>query len=1151
MPSSMRYRRQSAPGSPPLSTIAYSTSHATTVGQQKLNVVTRLAIEGRAERGADGAAIKVYLKISLPLDSITPGASIPLFPEENLKILDQQVHPLDANSAPYNFSSVTSPLLHKAARALNLPARSSQTYVPMSASVVSSDSIPPLEDKYTGTILVSAYHISYILPKEFPRRATDSRGRRPSSPVAQYMAAIDLWVPFLTQPPNAPFLLAIPTPRCLSNHIKLRIFPPTNSKTSSSMASLSSADEDAGTWDMMSDPHVTRNSSARLARSHSYNNFADDESSDASTSAGFSDGCGIQGSFPSTDRIRIRWARPMKPEQLPQTVDGRRRVGIKEVKGTMTCSVLGVSRDQEYGAPEGVVMRLQYEATCKGVWFPGVATLLGLDAGLDSGDCDVTWVPGLERKWTISGDVGFTGYAIGPPPTPPLSRQSSVDNPSIYVLPSSPDARGIANGHLPPARHDSSSSTSSLLRAPLPAQNVADYSFENSPASTPISSLASLPLPSSPENDRRSRASSFNGRYTDLDTDYEEEDAARPPKVPITIHLNMNDLLPPAKQDFKFRITGTVLVTPRKPVLTHASQRYRPSPNGSQPSSDGETDPDVLVVPRFRVLCAEREHISCTIQNDVNDATLDVYNSSGDVRHAQTRKTVLQRGGQVKCGTDGARIALRPIQRSPSPPSRGRGRTEDSVEVSRLSRSRPRTPNGVSRRDRSPSFLRHSMFTSTMRTPVRRDGPLLIPSVKITLTPFPKMNMVGPPDYAVRVNLPAPTDTDMEWLEFGLALPSVDVSGAAATSSPGEAPKVEIASASIEGVPVRFVTHAVAKPEMNGGVPFGEASSKEWITWVKVHIGDVCGGKVKIIYLVKGQQVPVPEKAKGKEKEKALAPITLNALLPSFPLPVGALEVNVRVKRGFEIASVKTNLSHEQSVPQGHQFLHYALEEYFYPRLVVDLTSTSQDPAHAHTHAASPRPAWGWAQILVTLISVVISVLLILDRIQHPLPPSDISRVAPESSPDPHVIPTQYERLTETITVTATVSAPTTVTPVRWYPSASESPALSFESTPSAAADQRERAASSASRSASRATSTVLPTLSSTPLPPPGAEGAERSIVEYLSNVWTLVFEVLKIEFPEVHPLKAANETMHRVHDSLASAYHVFRTAYNWPLPPQ
>lgn len=42
-------------------------SNATTVGQQKLNVVTRLAIEGKSKSDWDGASIKMYLKVSRPL----------------------------------------------------------------------------------------------------------------------------------------------------------------------------------------------------------------------------------------------------------------------------------------------------------------------------------------------------------------------------------------------------------------------------------------------------------------------------------------------------------------------------------------------------------------------------------------------------------------------------------------------------------------------------------------------------------------------------------------------------------------------------------------------------------------------------------------------------------------------------------------------------------------------------------------------------------------------------------------------------------------------------------------------------------------------------------------------------------------------------
>ncbi|KAI0748562.1 hypothetical protein C8Q80DRAFT_1172509 [Daedaleopsis nitida] len=1146
MPSSTRYSRPSISGSlsPPLSTPTYSVSHGTAVGQQKLNIVTRVAIEGRAERGENGAPLKVYLKISLPLDNVTPGATIPLFPEENLKVLDSQVHPLDVNSVPYNFSSSTSPLLHKAARALNLPARSPQSYVSMASSSSSSESLPPLDEKYTGQILVSSYHISYILPKEFPRREMDTRSKRPSS-VAHFMAAVDIWAPFISQPPHAPYLLSIPVPRCLSNHIRLKIFPPNIPKTSSSLASLSSADEDAGTWDLTSDPHVTRSPSNRLSRTHSYNNFADDESSDASTSAGFPDGCGIQGSFPSSDRIRIRWARPMKANQVPQTSDGRRRVGIKEVKADMSCVILGASKGKHRDTSEGIAVRLQYEATCKGVWYPGVATLLGLDVGLEAGDCDVSWVPGMESKWSINGGTGFTGYAVGPPPTPPISRQSSVDNPSIYVLPSSPDARGVVNGP-PPARHDSSSSTSSLLRAPLPAQNVPDYSFESSPASTPISSLASLPLLSSPERDRRSRPSSTNGRYTDMDTDYDVDDsAARPPKVPITIHLNMNDLLPPSKHDFKFSISGTVLVKPRNPLLPLSSRRYTPSPSTSQNPSDDEAEVEVLALPRFRVLSSDREHISCTIRNDAHESTLDVYNSIGDIRDAQTRKTVLQRGGHIKCGTDGARITLRPIKRSPTS-SRGREDSMDRSQArSRASRSRPRTPNGVSHRDISPSVLRQSLFASTMRTPIRRDGPLMIPYVHTTVTPLLSADTSAPPRYAVRVNLPAPTDEDMEWLEFGLAVPHA--SSVAATS---DAPKIKVTSASIEGVPVKVVTRAVVKPEQNGdSMPFGEASAKDWITWVKVHVGDAGGGKVDILYLVTGS-ADAPEE-KVKDVVTAPQPTVLTALLPSFSLPVGELEVTVPVQTGYDAVSCETNLAHEQVSVQGRKLIHYSMDEYFYPRLVLTYAPSARESVQRQQ-----RASWNWPQMMIAALLTITSLLLYINLRQTQ---AQLAEALRSANPIAHGRPggisvPVYHTAVETVTVTSTAtvveSASQSQSHTRWYLN-NPSPSHGGHSVPVSADEAAPPPPSPPSDArAPTGTTTQLPTITPTPLSAPRSENALGARL-LRREFWSLLIEIPAIPtIPEIHLSGAANATLQTVLSSLDTAYQLVRKAFYYPLPP-
>ena len=164
-----------------------------------------------------------------------------------MKILTSQVHPLNNHSVPYNFSSTLSPLLHNAARALNLPARSSETFAnafdlsppPSHSSVssgrtsaksiigsppLSSENIPPVDGHYTGHILVSGYNISYVLPKAFPSRNRnlqsetegESSYRSPFNSrrlsigernTAQFMAAIDMWVPYMSRPPRSPYLV--------------------------------------------------------------------------------------------------------------------------------------------------------------------------------------------------------------------------------------------------------------------------------------------------------------------------------------------------------------------------------------------------------------------------------------------------------------------------------------------------------------------------------------------------------------------------------------------------------------------------------------------------------------------------------------------------------------------------------------------------------------------------------------------------------------------------------------------------------------------------------------------------------------------------------------------------------------------------------
>ena len=159
------------------------------------------------------------------------------FVEENVKVLTSQVHPLDHNSVPFNFSSTVSPLLYNAARALHLPARSSENFNSTFGTAKANSSrsksnnkgdtngetAPPIDVQYTGHILVSGYNISFVLPKVFLSPIRDGglsdneesfsrTTRRPSAgerSQAHFMAAIDLWVPFLRMPPRSPYLVGI------------------------------------------------------------------------------------------------------------------------------------------------------------------------------------------------------------------------------------------------------------------------------------------------------------------------------------------------------------------------------------------------------------------------------------------------------------------------------------------------------------------------------------------------------------------------------------------------------------------------------------------------------------------------------------------------------------------------------------------------------------------------------------------------------------------------------------------------------------------------------------------------------------------------------------------------------------------------------
>jgi hypothetical protein len=625
---------------------------------------------------------------------------------------------------------------------------------------------------------------------------------------------------------------------------------------------------------------VTR--SVPRSRSNTYNHFADDESSDGASTSGFADGCGIQGTFPSTERIRLRWAIPQKSIQG----DGRGRVGVATVKSEMTCTVLGKGPKGS-----GIAMHVQYKGTCQGLWFPGVATMLGMDVGLEAKGSEVSWLDPQDSKWIVSGEAGYTGFDVGGP-NESTPRKRPVTNARSFS-PNFDEDSVVATSSSAPARNRVDSN--SLIRAPLP-HSIGEYSFEGSQTSSglsaTVSSLASLP-PLSP-------GGGASGRHTRENTDDSLLDYTQVPTAPITVHLNMNDFIPPAKNSLTFTIEGSILVTPR------------PRRN----TGERDNSPDTILLPHFSLLAADTESATIVLRNNASDSALvDVFRPNGDLAHPDTHKLVLSRDGVTRCGPEGLRISLRSPRLNYFSPPRGRGGGDDNTPPV----SRPRTPAesepGNKSLSRAPSInsLRRAPSASIFSLRPARDGPLMIPWVDATVSVQSYDAFVHVGSYAVRLSLPAPSNVDSEWFEFGIVFRSTGHSSEKGSIGTGEEkqvqdqekvplpPRPEAVCASVDGVPVHFEIEAprrvaesipAAATKVLDGVKVDE-----WISWARVHTAEFSGANVVIDYLVTGSLV-APRKPNIIAWRQQQERHSVDVFLPAFTYQVGRLQVVLDTSAG-------------------------------------------------------------------------------------------------------------------------------------------------------------------------------------------------------------------------------------------------------------
>ncbi|KAK0463651.1 uncharacterized protein EV420DRAFT_1728808 [Desarmillaria tabescens] len=589
-----------------------------------------------------------------------------------------------------------------------------------------------------------------------------------------------------------------------------------------------------------------------------------------------------------------------------------------------------------------------------------------------------------------------------------------------------------------------SSSTSFLLRAPLPVRNVAEYSFEGS-----ASAISSIP----------STGASIAGLSGS------ESVPSPPPSQAIMLHINMNQLLPPSRNTFTFTITGTILIIPKTP--------------GTPSGDESESYPEPVIV---------RNEVDC------GSANVEVHNSTGDYRRdAQVRKTMLQKGGHAKCGDGGGRIALRSVAVNGKPPP-----------------SRPRTTSNQGHLNTSHSSspaLLMKMLSSVNQT--KRDMPVVIPSVTATVTPLVLRESSHLSAYAVRVSLTAMADPDSEWLEFGLGS-----FGQVSSSNGKRSPKVDLACVSVEGVLVKYKATATTKQDhQDGGVPFERRSGKEWISWVRVHIGSMNGHSVVVDHVVK------VDDGAGKGKGKAREDSQFDVFLPTFAVPIGRLEVVVEDVPGHGITCLDSNLRYRQS---RRRLLHYSAEEFFYPHLTLALDSS---------YGSRSILSWWKSGLYMCLVSLVISCAFFL-----PLS-SELKRVG--QSLDSYSLGSHWNDEPRPVVVTTTVYSNTR----RWFADESATP------EPSSNEDVYYTSPTSNSHITTTIIATATPEINlpepSSEMPPPQVTWESTSSQGLqLHYDWASWQTLLAMSWEDLHPLRD------KVIESLESLWQIFRKVYHYPLPP-
>lgn len=481
---------------------------------------------------------------------------------------------------------------------------------------------------------------------------------------------------------------------------------------------------------------------------------------------------------------------------------------------------------------------------------------------LDAQGCRVSWPNEIDGNWSVDGDAALMGFNIGlPQRESTLSHQPSLEIPRLPIRMSS-DALGEIGSETITGRpsRSSSGSSASLLRAPLPQHLTHEYSFEDTLTPTTSGIPSSVPSLST----SMTQSSFASGAL---------EHGLSPPSAAISIHINMNELISSTKNKFTFNVSGTVIIS--KVV-------------GMNNSSD--LDNPTIPLPVFRVFEAEAETISTTVRNQCDGANVEVVGSDSSLTKGASKKSVIPSGSQVKCNTEGSEILIKPLLSSIRPPVKIEEQTVSLVRhTSPVALSQPSSPESMIALNRSRQLAQSAHFIGL------RDGPLMIPWVLVDVVPIASAPQKW--SYAVTLSMPTPVEVSSDWLEFGIAFPQGHRMLALVASG---TPEVNLTSASVNGVPVRFETFEQLNEDsekLSPGSSVEASGRRKWLRWVRVHVA--LAGALEIVYLVKNRASEARPDTRGKRKESQRNSAEVDVLLPMFSLPVGRYEVTVRPSSGM------------------------------------------------------------------------------------------------------------------------------------------------------------------------------------------------------------------------------------------------------------